>query len=332
MKKIINILIFNIILLSVFLFLLDLIIKNHDAKDINKINYNRSNIIISDINPDEIEYFPKNFNQIEWTEKKFMEYCGEERFDINVDYSGRPIVFLGCSYIYGHGIKFEESFPYRVSEISHKPVYSFATCGSDLVDTLIFLRDAHYEYFDRIKNAEYVIYLYMYDHINRYIDHSDRYYEYAFNPNKIEKFLIKISVFRSLLARLRLIKLNSEFPKTDFAISMLKNIFVNCIHEIREYMPDSKIIFIVYDEKVALYNVDYYFVRNNQIRFDKDIMHSNIWNELSQEEGITIVYTKDIIGKTLDKDYKLKEDFADWHPNTRIWKEFTPEFVNRYLK
>lgn len=327
MKKVLSIIAFNIFLLVIF-YLIAAYLVSRGSFD--KVIFEPKHIINLQLSDSDYELPPKDFVRLDKTEEAINLYCNDDRTDFNTSYSGNPVVFLGCSYTYGHGIKKKESFPYLVSEYSHKPVHNYALCGLELVGSLFHIYK-YPELKDDVKDAEYAIYLYMYDHVNRYFDHPVEYYDYLFNPGKIEKFLTKSKVLKLLFAKIRFIKLNQEFPKTNEAQKLLKNVFHKSIEEIKTLMPNAKIIFVIYDEKILLEDINDYF-RRNVIRYDKDIIKSNLWKELEREEGIEVVSTKDIIGKTIDKDYKLKADIADWHPNSKIWKEFTPEFVNRYLK
>ena len=328
MKKTLSVILVNLLLLAFFYFLISLLINQGI---IEKYCYGTSNINLDvRITEEEYEFLPSDFVRLEVNGDLYYKFCGEDRWDINVNYPGPPIVFLGCSYMYGHGIPLQDTLPYLVSENAHRKAYNYSICGANLILSIDYINsDSSAK--ENVKNADYAIYLYMFDHINRYLDNPDLYYEYLFNPGMIERQIIKIKLFRVLFSKIRLIKVNREYPKTEYAISLLKSVYKNCISEMRKLMPNAKIIFIVYDEKILLKDNNDIFEKN-AIRYMKDVMNSNIWKELSEEEGITVVFTKDIIGNTADKDYKLKADFADWHPNGRAWKEFSPEFVKRYIK
>ena len=96
-------------------------------------------------------------------------------------------------------------------------------------------------------------------------------------------------------------------------------------HHIKTIAPNAKFIIIVYDEKLPA-DED-----NLTIKYDSEILNSHIWKELENETDITIVHTKDITGFLFDKDYKLKQDIANWHPNEKAWQVFTPKFAKNYI-
>ena len=68
------------------------------------------------------------------------------------------------------------------------------------------------------------------------------------------------------------------------------------------------------------------------IKFESDIINSKIWSDFEKETGTKVIRTKDIMGFYFDKEYKLKEDIAAWHPNERAWIELTPKFAEKYIK
>ena len=72
--------------------------------------------------------------------------------------------------------------------------------------------------------------------------------------------------------------------------------------------------------------------KKSAIKFESDIINSKIWEDFAKETGAKVVRTKDITGFYFDKDYKLNEDIAGWHPNAKAWAELTPEFANKYIK
>ncbi len=326
MKRILSVIFANLILLTIFYFIISLVINNVIPKQPSFFPDRKIHSVLAD---DDYEFLPQDHIRIKQTEEISSEFCGGSRLNINSEYSERPIVFLGCSYTFGHGIKLEESFPYLLSEYTHRSVLNYSMCGGDIIGSIDSINNFP-EYLGKVKNADYVIYLYMYDHVNRYLFNYDLYYDYIFNPGPFEKFITKSKILRVLLSKIRFIKLNREFPKTDAAVFFLKSVLKNAINEIHKIMPEAKIIFVIYDEKILLNDINDNYQRN-VIRYEKDIIHSNIWSEFAKEYGITVVYTKDILGKTIDKDYKLKADFVDWHPNAKVWQDFVPEFVNRYI-
>ena len=344
MKKLINILLCNITIFYIIItisnnyinkniYSITNFLSNHNPIS-NRINSSKINI---DNYPTE-EFIGKRLDN---TDSTYLQFCGDDRQIIGINYTNKPIIILGCSYAYGHGLKTEETFPYKLSEITQRPIYNFALCGDNAIESLKHLNkfvEKNKKNKQLISNAEYVIYVYMYDHINRYLklNFIYEYYNkiYPFH-NKFEEKLINIPTIKLLcsLYQINKVVIRHDKKNTDFYYNFLQNSeqhlkkIMNAMHnEIKQYSPNAKIIIIVYDQKIAK------IYKNLEIKYDMDMQNSPIWDEINNESDMTIVHSKDITGFLFDKNYKLKEDIADWHPNKKAWEVFTPEFAEKYIK
>ena len=267
--------------------------------------------------------------QLEFNKTNLLRFCGEKRIEFGTNYTKKPVILLGCSYAYGHGLKREQTFSYILSELTKRPVYNFAECGSDIIKSYNVFRSQNN--LPNISDTEYIIYIYMHDHINRYLSIDDLYtnYELIFpqiNNKIIQKKLIEIPLFRFIYVLIQIHKISRG--NADLYIQkskiLLKNIIINTYKALKKEAPNAKMI-IIYDQKIA----DMY--SPVKIMLDSEIQNSDVWDEIEKETDIKVVRTKDITGFLFDKDYKLKEDIADWHPNEKAWKVLTPLFAKKYM-
>lgn len=130
MKKILLIVSINIFIFFVLCFAFNSFLKigmnsYFSLADILRARYQNNSVvekIISDIDKflgcynvegetyeyadDEVE--PVTIKQIPITPKLAEEYCGHDRLRYNTDSTRNPIVTLGGSYVYGHGLKEEK--------------------------------------------------------------------------------------------------------------------------------------------------------------------------------------------------------------------------------
>ena len=267
---------------------------------------------------------------IENTDEVYQKFCGEERIKFGEQYNKRPIVVLGCSYAYGHGLERNETFPYLLSEITKRPVFSYATCGSNILDNFTRLYDdLNSENGELIRNSEYFIYVYMHDHIIRYLEPTrfdiNMFFDELFDYNPFEKLLSKVFLFKYIIIKLKIKEILNEYPKNEKSIAYLKHVIKISHERIKKIAPDSKFIILLYDEKLDAYYPP------NDLKYHTDIQYSPFWKEF-EKDGISVVYTKDLVGFKFDKNYKLRHDIADWHPNGKVWKLVTPPFVKNYIK
>lgn len=295
---------------------------------LKKNNYN--NINIYDYNIEKDTHKRILFNNRHDHDIAQDEYCAEKRIEFNLNYSKKPIVILGCSYAYGHGLKKDESFPFLLSNLTERPVYNFATCGDELLSSFShlekYLQDSKNER-NNIKNSEYYIYVYMHDHIVRDIQpwRLCKFYNNFYPQNYIYNKIFNVYLFKYIYTRIKLIKMLQNYPyEIKRSKNHLKQIILNSNKRIKEISPNSKLIILIYDEKLQD-NLD-----PDYIKYVSDIINSDIWEDLSKN-GIEIIHSKDIIGFDFNKDYKLDVDIDGWHPNKRSWEKLTPLFVDKYI-
>lgn len=337
MKRIINILLVNIIVFFTILFILNayfernLLNSHYNIRDfIHKI-FNE-NLMYPSVRIDNIPVEKNLVEQIDFNDKTFKLYCGEERVEFNETNDNPPIVVLGCSYAYGHGLKKEESFPHNLLKETGHSIYSYAGCGGDIITSAEkFLSDNKNA--QKTTEAEYIIYLYMHDHINRIMRIKNLYYFYddlfSVPNNKIHKFLLNnIFLYKYICTAYQLNTLIKKLPDTETIQKFLKIMVMTTYKKIKLHSPNSKFIIVIYDEKFSDEEAPF------TIYYNYSFINSPIWDELENETNgdIQIVRTKDIMGFLFDSKYKLKKDISDWHPNARVWEEFTPKFVSQYIK
>lgn len=331
-KKSLLIIFSNVLIFLILFVCLDKYFENNYMKFTGLFNMPVKNDDNINVNNIETENLPEDL-ELPFTDESFNEWCGEERRKFGETFTKKPIIVLGCSYAYGHGLTKEESFPNILSLTAQRPVISFANCASNILENIINVNNTmKYDenLSDLIKNSEYIIYLYMHHHIMRYLDISqfdfNYFYEDLFTLNKFEKLLSKIFLFRYIIVKMQINKLIKEFPDGhNSALYVIKTV-KTARERMKKYAPDAKFIVIIYDEKYS--QID---GQKEHFKYYSEISDSPEWKEL-EKDGISVIHTRDLTGFDFDKNYKLKKDIAGWHPNARVWKEFTPVFVNNYIK
>lgn len=329
--KILYVILSNIIIMAALLGGLSHLMLHYNIFPDTEWNLNSFDKKIDLTGVDYEDFAPKTL-KYEIEDDLYNKFCGEKRFDFGAESAKNPVLVFGCSYSYGHGLKNEQSFPYLLSEYTKRPVLNLSKCGTDALDGLKSL-DIYMQNSDRkIKNpdsADYLVYMYMYDHINRYLARPRliEFYEDFFKPSFIEKQFIKIYLFKYLFAEIRKKIILQGFPKSEKSEQFLKNLMKYLVSQFRLTAPKAEIIFIIYDEKIPFYWQNY-----TALKYEYDVLNSKIWKEIASECGIKVIHTKDLTGIVYDKNYKLEYDISGWHPNERVWREFTPLFAEKYVK
>lgn len=333
---------FNILLLFLFFCFINSCIEKFFCIDtdkyytfLEKIQINFSHLLNKggDISrPADFDNYvePYSVKKLLFNEENILKFCGEQRYSFGEKYKKNPIILFGCSYSYGHGLRKEETFPFYLSKITERPVLNFSGCGSEIISS--YQNFLKYKEFNipqtLIKNSDYIIYIYMFDHVNRLIHIRYFYNKYndIFEPSGLEKSLSKIPLFRYLLAAYRLQKVFQKYPNSKEAARIMKKVIILYFKNSERYAPNAKKIIILYDEKIP----DFYSVAD--IIYLHELMNSPIWKEIEKETDIKVLHSKDITGFLFDKHYKIEKDIAGWHPNARAWQVFTPKFAKEYIK
>ena len=268
----------------------------------------------------EVEEYPESFKRLDLNDDLFEKFCGEERVEFGKNYKKPPIIVSGCSYAYGHGLKKEETFSYLMSNLTQRPVFNFSLCGQDL---LLSLQHA-FSYIqedennkETLKKADYFVYVYMHDHINRFFsrDQIMNSYDRLFKPSKLEHKLIQFYLIRYILSLIRIL------PYLDKTEDWLEHVLLTAHNNVKNIAPNAKIIIVIYDEKLPDERFFEAYIANN----------SDVWEKYQAKTGDIVIHTKDLTGFIFDKNYKLKADTAGWHPNNKAWKIFTLLFVKKYI-
>lgn len=252
------------------------------------------------------------------TSDSFNKFCGEKRTDFGTNYTANPIVTLGCSYMYGHGLKKEESFSYLISKLTQRPVFGFASCGSSGLKNISDFEQRRFE----LLNADYYVYVYMWEHFTRFLFVShvfDNYVE-LFEVKGLKQKLAQISIFRYIFINWEKYLILSGSDNTEKRRLYFKQVIKFINKKIKEYSPNAKLIVLIYSEKLAKGNGSP----------DAIFLNDSVWKEIEKETDIIVVNSNDLLGFKFDKNYKLKEDISDWHPNAKAWEVLAPVFVNKY--
>ncbi len=159
MKKITGIVFFNIIL-SVFLILsVEIIIwgcENLRVKYTNEIPVNKWPLPfhpgIKRTRVINIDWF--NNVDFFWTRKPEGLY-----------YTKKPVVVFGCSYAFGFTLKNEQTFSYKLSHLTRRPVYNRAMAGWGIQHMLNQVRQSGF--YKDVPEPEYVIFVMINDHFRR---------------------------------------------------------------------------------------------------------------------------------------------------------------------
>lgn len=300
MKKI---LIFNLILLILVFFLLDYVCFKKYFTSFNIDTKYKDQLLKKIAVSDDFD-------------KETLEHWNY-RNPLNIDSNKKSIVFTGCSFTYGTGLKEEETLPYLISQMTDNPIYNLGLESAAMNHTLSLLQLGIFE--EKVKKEPaLVIFIYADFHLCRLVMPNVIFElnEYLYKI-KNEELVRKrppfvVSRFTSLsLIRENLFYYLSEHNETykNYLRKLLKLHILTMNKLLHEKYPDSKFMIFVYF---------------------KSPVFEDIANDIEKEGIIIVRANEDFQVDPIQTKYLLE----DGHPNAEIWQIIAPklfDIIKKYL-
>jgi len=237
----------------------------------------------------------------------------EKRTPSGLSFKKPPIIVFGCSFAYGSYLEDEQTFSYKLSKLTKRPVYNEAFPGQGVQHMLYLLQNPE---FYKKEEPEYCIYLYMSDHIRRLyaptcsnFDILDGTYNLIYKEKKGKLVLDKIGndivsyIKMSYLSQFLIhLYLNKFYLKNEKNQRNIAKYFIESKNEAKKHWKNTKFIVIIYD-------------KIQQGEYIKSELEKN---------DIKMIYMKDLTKERLSK---RKYSFPDTHPKEKAWDLLTPLVV-----
>lgn len=313
MKKFINIskkIIVNIIIAGALLYLAEFIIWGCENLRIKYTGEQGNQNLPVSFHPEHrffqlpLDFFPQ------------AEY-GWGRDPDGTEYSSRPLAVFGCSFAYGFNLDKNQTFSYKLSELTKRPVYNRAASGWGIQHMLFQLRQK--KFYEKVPdNCECVFFVMIKDHFRRLYAPTfmstqllERNYNLRYVYKDGELILPEKNEFLTRLTDLYLIqkiqhayinnvilrKSNSD-EYFDFALKH----FIASKNELKKHMPEARFIIVIYQ----------YF--DNYERFIKKL----------KDNGFEVIYLPSLTDANLNSPPYLKPDY---HPSEEAWDLVTPIII-----
>ena len=249
------------------------------------------------------------------------------RRPVGLQYTKKPIVIFGCSMAWGAGLNEPETFHYKLSELTKRPVYNRAISGWGVQHMLFLLQQD--DLYQELPKPEYVVYLYISHHIQRMYKYSFIYNwgrRLSYNYGKYNMFFGKLCeekrLQHTLFSRLwnhYILKFIAACQEKNEGASfkLLEKHLLECKKQVENRWGN--------DVKFVILNYECEEPFNDH----PNILNKKNINKLSND-GFIVVSTSDLTGiKELGEIYTLKEDI---HPNEKAWNLITPLFAKEIDK
>ncbi len=250
-------------------------------------------------------------------------FNGEEifwgRLPDGTEYSENPaVVIFGCSFAYGYGLDYNQTFSYKLAHLLKRPVYNRAA-GSWGPQHMYYqtLQDSFYE---QTQNADTYIYMMIEDHLMR--QQLERFFvvdEYVYlhynekngafiqdNYNSKISNALRALYTNRLLNRSQAIKYKKKDEKELKRVNNLTYKYIKASKENIENRLGKKINFVVI-----------YFEKNDWVIPGKETLTEKLNND-----GIQVFSIKELTDENLDsEEYNMTEN---GHPKEKTWDLLTP--------
>ena len=233
------------------------------------------------------------------------------RKPVGLKYKRKPILLMGCSFAYGYNLKENENLGYRLSELLKRPVYNRGGSGWGL-DQYLYLSRRN-DFYTKIPAPEYIIYIYMADHLNRISRFKLQPLCIEFKPKYKLKNDKLIEIKPKFYDRFFFVE-NYQFhynykKKVITENALIEKYFTEVQAEFKKHWPDAKLVILLYP------------ICNDKGPLD----NSFIWDDLRKKGFIVIDLTK-------LENYKLDFDTDEYsldgfHPNSKIWDLILPKIL-----
>ena len=271
---------------------------------------------------------------------KNSEYHGRSPEGLN--YKKKPIVIFGCSFAYGYLLNNEDTFSYKLSHLTKRPVYNRAYTGWGIQHMLYQVRDD--DFFKTVPEPEYVIYVYFSDHIRRlFLNHfnfwevsGERFYlrytdkngelvERTFPENPVLFQLNRIYIYNKICD---MFFAHYYYPFFDFIFPLYKksDIVKHFINPYKIY--DGYLDFAYKHFDSAKKEMQKHWKNTKYVIFiyNNCPLHDDFAKRLS-DDGFIVIRIEDITDKKIrTSEYTMSDGV---HPNGKAWDFITPKLIEK---
>lgn len=267
-----------------------------------------------------------NLNLTKWL--PFRPHLYEQEYNLNIEnfpnekqgwgrdpngieYSQKPIVLFGCSFAYGMYLKKEQTFSYKLSNLTKRPIYNRALTGWGIQHMLF---QSHFEeLYKKVPEPEYVIFTFIDDHIRRLYVLSvsaydlitqDQYLRYKEKNNKLVQIKNENKLISFFKANYLVRELHSQYVRKH----LLHDNNINKCHS-----------FAIKHFKEAKENLQKHWENANYVVLFYDTENEFLKSEL-KKIGYNVITTKELTTENLQE----KKYFEYKHPTEEAWNLLTP--------
>ncbi|MGN0015463.1 MAG: hypothetical protein ACI37T_08610 [Candidatus Gastranaerophilaceae bacterium] len=232
----------------------------------------------------------------------------------------RPVLFLGCSYIYGSGLKDEQTLPYKIHKQTDRDCYKRGIPGGGIQLALDMFEKGIIQ--KQVPDVEYIIYVYVDYHISRLYAYQLDYLDTEVNQRyklkndklvKINKPIFPIYYSSFLVKQIQkyIEKITRENEYTDY--KLFNAIMAELLSQAKKNYKDIKFVILLYPS-ADLMNTDNENIPEHEI-------------EKLKSMGFIVINAEDLTKEPI-RNLEYRTPDRD-HPAENAWDAILPELIKQ---
>ena len=261
------------------------------------------------------QFFEKFFSNkdLKWY---FRPFCTDK------NNTKAPVIIFGCSYAYGWQLENNQTFHYKLSELTDRNVYNFSLSGCGIQHMFFFLEN-NIDGLISGQKPEYAVFIYIPSHLRRLqknifpsIQHNGINLKYDIKNDKLKlqkhssSFLYKTFIVKKSFSLIDKIQENYNPNYKNKSYLLAKKIFLESKKNLEEKYPGIKFIILNFqteNDTESNYELPFFF------------------DEL-KKDGFIIVNSGDLAGRKFR--YNSEDMTKDgYHPSEAAWDMILPKFI-----
>lgn len=226
----------------------------------------------------------------------------------------RPVLFFGCSFTEGLGLKNEQTLAYKISELSSRTTYNRGRSSTGPQFMYYQLNDKNFK--KEVPDAEYIIYTFIYAHLERLYNYrtctlvNNLNLRYKIVNNSLEEVHIIFPPIYSLytVKNIQYGIEKKEIQQEEKDHKMFNLVMEGCYKLVQQKYPHSKFVILDYPDWTR-----------------KKLPLTEVKN--LQEMGFIVINAESLVGHSFNNNKYILED--NLHPSELAWNEIAPKLVKK---
>lgn len=242
----------------------------------------------------------------------YARFKREMRPPTYINSKKRPLLFFGCSYMYGWGLNQDQLLPTKIAKLSNRTTYNRGIAAAGTQHMYYQLKND--DFYKEVPDAEYIFYTFIYDHLNRLYKYQLAFFgkeiglRYEIKNEKLQEIQPIFTPFYSLytVKRIQADIEQKKLANEDETFNLFLTLLKESMKQTKIHYPKSKFVILLYKDP-----------------WGKELNTDQI--NLIKKEGFIVIDAEKLVGhELLSKQYRLEDDD---HPSEKAWNEVAPKLV-----